>query len=154
MIQGSKSSEIICEGVDEIQRQQIVAMSQGGFLPFLGITVRFISPAKVIAALTVQEHHLQPWGILHGGVSVALAETVASIGAWLHCSHLGESAVGIEINANHLRPVSSGTIVATAEPIHAGGLVQVWGVSIVAEESGIAITSARCTLLKKSPKGR
>lgn len=154
MTEVSKSSEILCEGVDELEREQAVAMSQRGLLPFLGITLRFISPAKVIASLTVQEQHLQPWGILHGGVSVTLAETVASIGAWLHCAHSGESAVGIEINANHLRPVSSGTIVATAEPIHAGGLVQVWGVSIVAEESGAAITSARCTLLRRAPKGR
>lgn len=144
------TSATVFDGVSPSQRERIGAMTQKGVMPLLGITLRLISPTKVVAALNVQEFHHQPWGILHGGISVTLAETVASLGAWLHCTAEGEGAVGIEINANHLRPVSSGTIIATAEPIHPGRTVQVWGISITAEDSGQLITAARCTLLRRN----
>src|SRR5690606_34278983 len=83
----------------------------------LGITVTEASNDRVVATMLVTTGHLQPHGILHGGASVALAETVASIGASVGLPRT-DRAVGLEINANHVRSVATGTVTATATPLH------------------------------------
>jgi uncharacterized protein (TIGR00369 family) len=87
----------------------------------------------------------QPFGLLHGGASVALAETVASTGAWLNCDQANERVVGLEINANHLRAKREGVVTATATPVHVGRRTQVWEVRI-ADELGKAVCVSRCTI--------
>ena len=87
----------------------------------------------------------QPFGLLHGGASVALAETVASLGAALHVDRSRAGVVGIEINANHVRGIRTGTVTATATPLHVGRTSQVWSIDIV-DESGRRICVSRCTL--------
>lgn len=149
MISDKGSSTVELVGVSDEHKRLLEGIEGRGVARELGIQLRSISPHRVVAALEISEKHLQPWGILHGGISVTLAETVASLGAWLHCALPNESAVGIEINANHLRSISSGTIVATAEPIHAGGTIHVWGVSIVAEATSSLVCTSRCTVLKR-----
>lgn len=144
---GSSTMQLV--GVSDEHRRLLIEMGSRGVMHELGIELRYISPHRVVAALLISEKHLQPWGILHGGISITLAETVASLGGWLHCVLPDESAVGIEINANHLRSISSGTVVATAEPIHTGGTIQVWGVSIVSEDTGSPICASRCTILRR-----
>jgi len=110
----------------------------------LGMEYLSASPIEVTARLLVDERHLQPFGYLHGGVSVALAESVASVGASLAAPE-GFIAFGQEINANHLRPVMSGaTLFFSARPLHIGQRSQVWGIEIKNEEKLICVS--RCTL--------
>jgi len=115
-----------------------------GLMATLAIEVLEATPERVVARMPVTAAHLQPHGILHGGASVALAETVASIGASVGLAD-SQRAVGLEINANHVRSVSSGTLVATAVPLHAGRRTHVWSVEIRTEE-GKLVCASRCTL--------
>jgi uncharacterized protein (TIGR00369 family) len=82
---------------------------------------------------------------LHGGASLALAETVASIGGWLNVEQESEIAVGLELNANHLRPVREGFVLAEATPLHRGRSTQVWEIRITDEKERLTCIS-RCTL--------
>lgn len=111
----------------------------------LEINVLEASPEKVVATMPVQPKVHQPFGLLHGGVSVALAETVASVGAFLSVADQGMLAVGLEINANHLRGVRDGIVTATATPIHKGRTTHVWQVEIK-DENGKMVCISRCTL--------
>ena len=89
---------------------------------------------------------IQPFGMLHGGASVALSETLCSVGAWLNISEPDKIAVGVEINANHLRPAHTGTtVVAIAQPIQIGRTIQVWECTIV-NENEKPVCISRCTL--------
>ena len=103
------------------------------------------SREKVVATMPVQPKVHQPFGLLHGGASVALAETVASTGAFLSVVEQGMTAVGVEINANHLRGVREGLVTATATPIHKGRTTHVWQVEIK-DEQGKMVCISRCTL--------
>lgn len=101
---------------------------------------------EIKATMPVNQNTVQPFGILHGGASVALAETLASIGAWLTLENDNETAVGVEINANHIRSVKKGEIVTgTAIPIHKGRQTQVWETRIFNEQEQLVCIS-RCTL--------
>ncbi|GIW24452.1 hotdog fold thioesterase [Meiothermus sp.] len=110
----------------------------------LGIHILEASPQKVVAEMEVTPKLHQPFGYLHGGASVALAETVASIGAYLAAPE-GYTSFGMEINANHLRSVQSGKVTATATPLHAGRTTAVWGIEI-RDEQGRLVCISRCTL--------
>jgi 1,4-dihydroxy-2-naphthoyl-CoA hydrolase len=114
-------------------------------LETLGIEIVESTKTKVVALMPVEPRVHQPFGLLHGGASVALAETVASVGAWNNCDQATENVVGIEINANHLRGKRDGVVTATATPVHVGRKTQVWSI-VVADEAGKAICISRCTL--------
>lgn len=111
----------------------------------LGIEVTEVSLERVVATMPVAPINHQPHGILHGGASVALAETVASIGATVQLDQQRQRAVGLEINANHLRAVSSGVVTAVGTPVHRGRSTQVWAVEIRDERRRLVCVS-RCTL--------
>jgi 1,4-dihydroxy-2-naphthoyl-CoA hydrolase len=111
----------------------------------LGIELLELTPERVVATMPVDQRTRQPFGILHGGASVALAETVASIGATANVDQAEFVAVGLEINANHLRAKSEGTITATATPIHVGRTTHLWDIRIV-DEQGRDVCVSRCTL--------
>jgi uncharacterized protein (TIGR00369 family) len=111
----------------------------------LGIEFRELSPERVIATMPVDSRTKQPFGILHGGASAALAETAASIAAWLNIDKEKQAAVGVELNANHLRSMSDGTVTATATPLHRGRRIHVWDIRIEDEE-GRLVCASRCTL--------
>jgi uncharacterized protein (TIGR00369 family) len=87
----------------------------------------------------------QPFGILHGGASIALAETVASLGAANRIDREKFVAVGQEINGNHLRPKSEGIVTATGVPVHVGRSSQVWSIEI-RDEVGKLVCISRCTM--------
>jgi uncharacterized protein (TIGR00369 family) len=87
----------------------------------------------------------QPFGLLHGGASVALAETVASLAGSLNVDQTKESVVGLEINANHLRGKRDGVVTAVATPVHVGRRTQVWEVRIT-DEQDKPVCVSRCTL--------
>jgi 1,4-dihydroxy-2-naphthoyl-CoA hydrolase len=96
---------------------------------YLGIRRQEVSETKVVLSLPITENVLQPFGVLHGGVNAALAEEAASLGAMsrLDASHV---AVGVDISTHHFRPVTSGTLIATATPEHVGKSLQTWRVEV------------------------
>ena len=114
-------------------------------LKTLGIEIVEATKEKVVGRMPVEPRVHQPFGLLHGGASVALAETVASTGGWMNVDQAKERVVGIEINANHLRAKKDGMLTATATPVHVGKRTQVWEVRIVDEE-GKPVCISRCTL--------
>ena len=116
-----------------------------GLADRLGIAIIELTRERVVATMPVDDRTKQPFGILHGGASVALAETVASLGAVMNVDLEKASAVGLEINANHLRAKRGGMVRATATPFHIGRSTQVWDVRIVDEEERPVCVS-RCTL--------
>lgn len=126
---------------------------QGTLVEHLGITFSEQSGQRVVASMPVERRVHQPFGILHGGASVVLAETVASTGAYLNVRERGMVAVGLEINANHLRSVSSGTVTATATPIFQGRTTEVWQIEIK-DEAGKMVCVSRCTLAIIAPPSR
>jgi len=127
------------------------ALGGGGLAHSLGIEVVELSTTRVVATMPVDSRTLQPFGILHGGASVALAETVASVGAAANIDRETHAAVGLEINANHLRAKRSGVVIATATPIHLGRTTHVWDIRIVDEESRLVCVS-RCTIAIRPTK--
>ena len=111
----------------------------------LGVEFEELSPERVVATMPVDGRHLQPMGFLHGGVSVTLAESVATVGAWLNCP-AGKAAVGSAINANHLRPKGpGGHLIAVGTPDYIGPERQVWEVEIC-DERDKRVCVSRCTL--------
>lgn len=114
-------------------------------LETLDITVTEASAERVCATMPVSSKVHQPFGILHGGASVVLAETVASIGAALNIDLSHQRAVGLEINANHIRSKRDGVLTAVATPLHLGRSTQVWQINIHDEQDKLICTS-RCTL--------
>ena len=125
--------------------QTLNAMNQNNMIGLLEISVLEASVDRVVATMPVQPKVHQPFGLLHGGASVALAETVASLGAYLNVMDSGMGAVGLEINANHLRVKKDGIVTATATPIHKGRSTHVWQVEIK-DEAGKMVCVSRCTL--------
>lgn len=111
----------------------------------LGIDMTEVNAERVVATMRVDERTRQPFGILHGGASVALAETVASIAALVNIDHEKYVPMGLEINANHIRAKSDGVVTATGTPLHRGKTTQVWEVRI-ADEQGRLICISRCTI--------
>jgi 1,4-dihydroxy-2-naphthoyl-CoA hydrolase len=111
----------------------------------LGIEMLELTPQRVVATMPVDQRTRQPFGILHGGASVALAETVASFGAVAIIDRERYVAVGQEINANHLRPKLEGVVTATGVPVHVGRSSQVWSIEI-RDEAGKLVCISRCTM--------
>ena len=108
---------------------------------YLGVRFTEIGPDFLRATMPVNERTHQPFGLLHGGASVALAETVGSLASTLCVDYRQYLAVGQEINANHLRGKSSGTVTATARPFHLGKGSHVWHIEIRDEEERLVCVS-------------
>jgi 1,4-dihydroxy-2-naphthoyl-CoA hydrolase len=117
-------------------------------LKTLNIKIESAKPELVVLSMPVDERTHQYTGLLHGGVSVVLAETAASIGAALNTDLERYTPVGVEINANHLRSVTSGTVVAEAKPVYKGKQMTVWAIEIRDERQRL-ISVSRCTLALK-----
>jgi len=111
----------------------------------LGIEVIEAGKDKVVGTMPVGPKTRQPEGFLHGGASVTLAEVLASIGGWLNVNRETHSAMGLEINANHLRPKRDGVVTGEAVPLHRGRNTQVWEIKIYDEERKL-ICISRCTV--------
>jgi uncharacterized protein (TIGR00369 family) len=111
----------------------------------LGIEFLEASLDRVSARMPVAPRVHQPFGLLHGGASVALAETVASVGAFVSVMDQGLGAVGLEINANHVKAKRDGVVTAVATPLHKGRTTHVWEVRITDENDQLVCVS-RCTL--------
>lgn len=111
----------------------------------LGMTLVDNDPNRVVVTMPVDSRTHQPMGLLHGGASVALAETAASMASMFNINPETSAAVGIEINANHLKSVRSGTVTAVATPLHRGATTHVWDIRITNEDDQL-VCIARCTV--------
>jgi 1,4-dihydroxy-2-naphthoyl-CoA hydrolase len=107
----------------------------------IGIEFTEIGPDYVRARMPVDDRTRQPFGILHGGASVALAETLGSIAAALVIDRSKQRCVGQEINANHVRAVSEGYVIGTARPAHIGRRSHVWEIRITDEQEKLVCIS-------------
>lgn len=116
-------------------------LSKNNMLEHLGIEITELGADFIKGKMPVDHRTVQPMNILHGGASVALAESLGSIGAFLTVDHTLFNCVGMEINANHLRPVSKGYVYGTAKPIHIGSKSQVWSIEIVNDRDKLVCIS-------------
>jgi 1,4-dihydroxy-2-naphthoyl-CoA hydrolase len=135
----------------EVQLADLNNVGNNTMSKHLGIEVVEIGSDFIKAKMPVDERTKQPYGILHGGASVALAETIGSYGSHLIVDSSKFLSVGLEINANHVRKVSEGYVTGTAKPIHIGKTTHVWGIEIV-DDKGQLICICRLTvaiILKK-----
>ncbi len=120
-------------------------MIENTLVAALGIEITHLEKGKVVATMPVDERTRQPFGILHGGASVALAETVASFGAYELIDKETEVVAGLEINANHVRPKADGMVTAVATVLHQGRTTMVWDIKITDEQDRLICVS-RCTM--------
>ena len=120
------------------------AMSKNTAMEPLGIRFTELGPDYLRGTMPVDKRTHQPYGLLHGGASVLLAETLGSSAGGL-CAPEGKGVVGIEINANHLRGVREGVVTGTARPLHVGGRTQVWDIRIE-DDAGKLVCSSRLTV--------
>lgn len=120
------------------------ALSRGTAMEPLAIEFTALGADFLTATMPVDGRTKQPYGLLHGGASVLLAETLGSTAGNLCCRE-GYVCVGVEINANHLRGVRAGSVTGTARPLHVGGRTQVWEIRIEDDRGRLACVS-RLTL--------
>lgn len=111
----------------------------------LGIEITEYTPERVVATMPVTGKTHQPFGLLHGGVSMVLAETVASAGSYQFIDPTHQHAMGLEINGNHIRSVREGIVTAVGVPVHTGRSTLVWDIRIYDQEERLVCIS-RCTL--------
>jgi 1,4-dihydroxy-2-naphthoyl-CoA hydrolase len=121
--------------------EQLREFSRETLADTIGIRLTEIGPDFLRATMPVNSRVHQPMGVLHGGASVALAETVGSVAATLCIDREKYVCLGQEINANHLRPISSGIVTATARPFHIGKRSHVWGIEIRDEQDRLVCVS-------------
>lgn len=117
----------------------------------LGIEVLEVGLEKVVAKMPVDNRTIQPFGILHGGATAALAETVGSIGAFQHVRELNGIPVGLELSINHLKSMRKGHVWAEASPIHIGKSTHLWEIHCWNEEK-VRIAYAKLTVMIKYEK--
>ncbi len=121
------------------------AISAGTLTGHLGIEFTDLGDDFVRGTMPVDRRTFQPTGLLHGGASVVLAETLGSTGANLCVDQNGYLCVGQEINANHIRSARHGLVTGTARPLHIGGRTQVWAIEIV-NDAGQLVCVSRLTV--------
>lgn len=124
---------------------RINAWSANTMMETLGIRITAVGDDWLQGTMPVDHRTHQPYGLLHGGASVVLAETLGSTAAMLTLDPDREVAVGLDINANHVRGVRGGTVTGTANMLHIGRTTQVWEIRIENEEGGL-VCIARLTM--------
>lgn len=130
-----------------MNKSELIETSAGNeLMQFLGVKVVEVSEGRVVLTMEVTPKVHQYVGIMHGGVSLYLCETAASLGVVANADLSKVTPVGIEINANHLRAVSSGTITVEAKAVYPGRTMSVWQIDITNDRGKLVCTS-RCTLL-------
>jgi uncharacterized protein (TIGR00369 family) len=121
--------------------EQLREVSKGTLMEHLGIEYLEIGEDFLKGRMPVDSRTKQTAGILHGGASAALAETLGSIAARLCLDSETGNIVGLEINANHLRPVTGGWVTGVARPLHVGRATQVWEIKIFSEQNKLVCIS-------------
>ena len=116
----------------------------------LGILFTEVGEDFVRGTMPVDERTMQPYGLLHGGASVALAETLGSMGAAMCVDANEYQVVGQEINANHVRAARRGQVIGTARPVHLGGRTHVWSIEIVnSDQKLVCISRLTMAVIKR-----
>lgn len=133
-----------------ISLEQLTASSADTVSGYLGIEYLEVGDDYLVGRVPFSERTRQPYGLLHGGVSVVLAETLGSMGAY-YASPEGHRAVGLDINANHLKGVTQGWVTATARPVHRGRTTQVWQIDM-RDEAGDMSCVSRITMAILAPR--
>ena len=123
---------------------QANAMARGTLMERMGIVFTEVTPERLVATMPV-DGNTQPYGLLHGGASVVLAETLGSFGSVVHAGP-DRVAVGIDVNATHHRAARRGLVTGTARPLHLGSTMASWQVEIV-DEGGRPVCTSRITCL-------
>ncbi len=118
----------------------------GHMAKHIGIELLEIGPDFLKARMPVDNRTTQPFGILHGGASCVLSESLGSVAAWMTIDPEKYRAVGIEINCNHIRAVTEGFVVGTCMPMHIGKRTQVWQTDITEEATGKRVAISRLTV--------
>ncbi|CAN5223034.1 hotdog fold thioesterase [soil metagenome] len=119
--------------------------AHGNMMEHLGIAITEVGNDHLTGTMPVDHRTIQPMGLLHGGASVVLAETLGSIAGSLACNGADEYVVGLEINANHIKSARSGVVTGIAKHIHVGGRTQVWEIRITNDANELVCIS-RITL--------
>jgi uncharacterized protein (TIGR00369 family) len=125
--------------------EQLNANSKNTILELLDIRFESFTEDSLTASMVVDQRTHQPYGLLHGGASVVLAESLGSSASYLCIDTSKYFCVGIEVNANHLRGVRSGRVTAVAHPVHIGRTTHVWDIRLTSEE-GKASCISRLTV--------
>ena len=132
--------------------EAIRKMEQGNILEHLGIEIVEVGENFIKGKMPVDKRTHQPQGILHGGASVVLAESLGSVASNLVVDTRKDYAVGLEVNANHLRQVSRGYVHGIAKPIHIGRKSHVWSIEIVNDDGKLVCISRLTMMVVKIPK--
>ncbi len=120
----------------------------------IGLEVLTVEPERVTGRMPVDGRTHQPYGLLHGGASVVLAETLGSVGSHFLVKDQGKAAVGVEVNANHVRGVRSGWVHGEAKLVHRGGKMHVWSIDIKDEQERLVCTSRLTVMIIAQPQKR
>ena len=125
--------------------EQIEAFQKNTMTDQLGIKITDYGNNYIYGKMPVDHRTKQPYGLLHGGASVAFAETLGSIGAGMQIDYNNQSVVGIEINASHLKSIKKGWVYGRAQPLRVGKTIQVWDINITDKDDNLICVS-RLTL--------
>lgn len=132
----------------EITTHLLNERNKGTLADFFGIVFTEVQDDHLIARMKVESLHLQPHGIMHGGASCVLAETVGSVGANYCVDSKRYYCVGLDINTNHISAVRSGELIAIGKPFHVGKLTQVWSIEVRSEKKKL-VSVTRLTLVTR-----
>lgn len=136
----------------EFSLEKLQSMSKGTMGEHLDIRFSEIGDNYIKATMPVDHRTKQPYGLLHGGASVALAETLGSVASALVIDTGKSLCVGLEINANHIRAVKDGLVTGTATPIHLGSSTHVWEIKIHDQKEKLVCVSRLTVAILKSRK--
>ena len=125
--------------------EQIEAFQKNTMTDHLGIKITDYGNNYICGKMPVDHRTKQPYGLLHGGASVAFAETLGSIGAGMQIDYNNQSVVGVEINASHLKSIKKGWVYGRAHPLRVGKTIQVWDINITDKDDNLICVS-RLTL--------
>jgi 1,4-dihydroxy-2-naphthoyl-CoA hydrolase len=134
-----------------ITAEQINPIGKGNMAEHLGIEITEVGEDYLKATMPIDQRTRQPYGLLHGGASVVLAETLGSVGAAFVVDRSKYDCVGLEINANHLRGVRDGFVTGIARPVHIGKTTQVWDIRIHDNRDKIVCISRITIAVLKRP---
>lgn len=133
--------------------QDINAWSRNTLMQALSIECVGLGDDFIVARMPVDDRTRQPAGLLHGGATMALIESIGSMGSMLLLDTAHERPVGIEINANHVRAVVDGHVLGTGKLVHAGKRSHVWQVDVHEEGSGKLVSTGRLTVMVVAGSG-
>jgi 1,4-dihydroxy-2-naphthoyl-CoA hydrolase len=126
--------------------EQINLIGKNTLISHLGIEFLEADDHRLVARMPVDDRTVQPMGLLHGGASAALAETLGSVGSAMLVDLEQQTPVGLELNANHIRPATTGYVTGTATPMHIGRRTHVWDIRIH-DDSGRLVCTSRLTIM-------